>query len=295
MKHEKVPVYGIRDFKETREEELAFYSNTLRKHLDSHKFINDPHSHKFYITILFTSGTGTHDIDFERYKIKTPCVFIMQPGQIHCWNLSADTNGYIFFHSKEFYDSHFRNHSLDAFPFFFTSKAYPFISLDEAGNKKIKNLFQEIHSEYTTENRFTEFKLACLLGLTYGALEECYKRKSLPSENEYQVRTRTLLKLIDTHFRTHKKPQDYADMLNMSTRHLSRICHETLNTNPSELISERIILEAKRLLIHSPSAINEVAYELGFEDAGYFNRIFKQKTGMTPKEFRRQRSGDRDQ
>jgi AraC family transcriptional regulator, transcriptional activator of pobA len=82
-----------------------------------------------------------------------------------------------------------------------------------------------------------------------------------------------------------KFPSEYASLLNLTERHLNRICKTCVNKTPTDLILERVILEAKRMLIHSTNTVAETADELGYLDNSYFSRLFRNKTGQTPKEF----------
>nr|WP_305051013.1 AraC family ligand binding domain-containing protein [Elizabethkingia bruuniana] len=76
----------------------GFYFNTMKGHLkSSHKHIEKPHRHDFYVTVLFTQGSGVHEIDFQSYDVQAGSLFFLSPGQIHSWELSDDTDGYIFF------------------------------------------------------------------------------------------------------------------------------------------------------------------------------------------------------
>lgn len=74
-------------------------------------------------------------------------------------------------------------------------------------------------------------------------------------------------------------------MMNISDKHLNRMTKETLNKTISELIFERIILEAKRMILFSKYSVSEISIELGYIDTSYFSRLFKNKTGQTPLEF----------
>lgn len=70
----------------------------MKGHLkSSHKHIEKPHRHDFYVTVLFTHGSGVHEIDFQSYDVQPGSLFFLSPGQIHSWELSDDTEGYIFF------------------------------------------------------------------------------------------------------------------------------------------------------------------------------------------------------
>jgi AraC-like DNA-binding protein len=121
----------------------------------------------------------------------------------------------------------------------------------------------------------------------YLQLSEIYKpeEKTKGEAGSSYLKSRKLLKLIDENFKDKKSPAEYADMMNMSIRHLNRICQEALNSSTGDLIFERIVLEAKRLLIHNDLTISQVAEQLGYEDYSYFIRIFRKKAGVSPKEF----------
>ena len=74
-----------------------FYFNTLKEHLlKSHKHTEKPHRHDFYACKIFTKGNGIHEIDFQKYDVSAGSLFFMSPGQVHSWQLSEDTDGFIF-------------------------------------------------------------------------------------------------------------------------------------------------------------------------------------------------------
>jgi AraC-like DNA-binding protein len=73
----------------------------------------------------------------------------------------------------------------------------------------------------------------------------------------------------------------------MSERNLNRTTKLILNKTVSDLITEKVILEAKRMLIHTRDTVGQIALDLGYEDNSYFIRLFRKKTGQTPLEFQR--------
>src|SRR5688572_27569378 len=124
---ENLPVYNIRKFKTGKEND--FYVNHLSRHVKEHHFTNLPHKHDFYLVMLVTKGSGTHEIDFEKHKVAPGTLFMLKPGQMHYWKLSPNIEGFVFFHSKNFYEEGFVNSSLKDFAFYGTAPNRSIIKL----------------------------------------------------------------------------------------------------------------------------------------------------------------------
>src|SRR6185436_11369896 len=124
--HPDTPVYCLDDFS-TRAGESAFYIETLQMHLVRHPFVSRPHKHDFYLILYITKGTGDHTIDFKTYPVTPGSIFLMTPGQVHSWNLAPETDGYIIFFQRDFYQMQFQEKSLVEFPFFHSLHTTPYI------------------------------------------------------------------------------------------------------------------------------------------------------------------------
>jgi AraC family transcriptional activator of pobA len=92
--------------------------------------------------------------------------------------------------------------------------------------------------------------------------------------------------LVNEHYSEKHDVAAYANMLNMSAGHLGEVIKQQSGKTAIELIHERLTLEAKRLLFHTENSIKEISFELGFEDASYFNRFFKRISEQTPLAYR---------
>src|SRR6478609_2966680 len=114
---QKYPIYSIERFN-CNTVGSDFYINTFKNHLINHSFVEEPHRHNSYVLVLFTNGSGTHDIDFDTFEILPGSMFFMQPGQIHNWILSDDIDGFVVFYSQEIYNLYFRQKTIEAFPFY---------------------------------------------------------------------------------------------------------------------------------------------------------------------------------
>ena len=90
---------------------------------------------------------------------------------------------------------------------------------------------------------------------------------------------------IEVNFKTKHAPSNYADLLNITAKALAKLTKTHFNKTLSDLISERIIIEAKRELYLTNKVIKEIAYELGYDDEHYFSRFFKTNADISPQGF----------
>ena len=161
----KINILGIHQFNEGDSPE-DFYANTLEDHLQTrHKDISVPHKHNFYLAVLFTKGTGIHEVDFTSYNITPGALFFLNPGQTHHWELSADTRGYIFFHTQAFYDLHYTHNRLSRFPFYYSVHNSPLLHVGP--DSHITNLFKAVLEENTVAKPLQMQAILSLVNLVY--------------------------------------------------------------------------------------------------------------------------------
>ncbi|QTE21702.1 AraC family transcriptional regulator [Polaribacter cellanae] len=286
----KIPILKINQFQES-ESLNNFYINSFSNHINlNKKLLEKPHSHNFYLCVLFTEGSGVHEIDFNSYQVNSGKVFFLKPGQTHSWKFSKEPEGFIFFHSQELYELKFLDHTLSSFPFFYSNQNPPLLELPQKEIPALNLKFKEIYNEYKQQKLLKELKIINLINSIYIDLTRTYtanvnfKKLTSPS---YLVILEKLENLINENFYTKKLPKFYANQLNISTKHLNRVVKKTINKTTNQLISERIILEAKRLIIHSENNLANISNTLNFSDYAYFSKFFKLKTGYTPLNFRK--------
>src|SRR5690606_12871633 len=112
--------------------------------ISNHSRIEKTHKHDFCAVFLFTKGSGIHEIDFQSYEIKPGTLFFLYPGQTHSWNLSHDIEGYLFFHSKEFYDLGYVTNSIKDYPFFDSNHTEKCFYLDAKTTVLLENILTDI-------------------------------------------------------------------------------------------------------------------------------------------------------
>lgn len=266
-----------------------FYFNTLKDHLvSSHKHIEKPHRHDFYVTVIFTKGTGIHEIDFQKYDVSEGSLFFLSPGQVHSWELSPDTDGYIFFFSQPYYEMHYVNQKLKNFPFF-NSPSFPRkLQLESDELVNMIRLFEVIGNEHESKNVMKQGFILSLISQIYiQSVREFSKgdEKTSATSVSYFKHYQDFENLLEESFTSQKSISFYASQLNISAKHLNRITQTVMQKTASEIITERVILEAKRMLIYLDEGLVEIAFRLGYEEYSYFARMFRKNSGITPSQF----------
>jgi AraC family 4-hydroxyphenylacetate 3-monooxygenase operon regulatory protein len=92
--------------------------------------------------------------------------------------------------------------------------------------------------------------------------------------------------MVEAHFRDHLTLDGYADRLSITVARLNDICRRMANLPSKEVVHERLLQEARRLLRFSAVPVSEISYQLGFVDPAYFSRFFTKRTGVPPSQFR---------
>ncbi|OGS69379.1 MAG: AraC family transcriptional regulator [Flavobacteria bacterium RIFCSPLOWO2_12_FULL_31_7] len=283
---EKLPIYQIKKFN-CQADANDLYFNDFKSHLKTHDFIENSHSHNFYLLVLFTQGSGFHTIDFDTFEIQPKSLFVLKPGQVHSWQLSADIDGYIAFYSQEIYNVYFGSKQIEEYSFYRDLKNSPEIILNESQAKEI-SIYFDLLLEENNRNEYKKLdKLLNLLDIIHVELARIYESLQEHNLHSYNLKIKELEQLVNQYFKTEKLPSFYADKMNMSLKHLNRICKNVLDITLTEFIYSKIILESKRLLSANVMTIGEVANDLGFENYSYFSKVFKKYTNLSPKGFKK--------
>ncbi|VXB50886.1 AraC family transcriptional regulator [Flavobacterium sp. 9AF] len=278
------PIYKIENFEETFFKN-NFYINSFANHLKKHRFIEDLHRHNFYLLVFFTQGNGVHSIDFVNYPVQKGSLFVMQPGQMHSWKLSQDIEGYIVFYSKEIFDLYFKNKSIEEYAFFKSFQNNPEIVLSNEKSKLLEMYFNLMLDEKENNQIYRKNKLINLLDCILIEITRCYESEILIVNSNYHLKLKQFETFLEEHYKIEKSPSYYADKMAITLKHLNRITKSILDKTVTDVITERLLLEGKRLLVERKRTINQIADELGFTSPNYFIKLFKKREGITTKEF----------
>lgn len=285
---EMISILDITQF-ELDKSQKDFFVNQLPSHISENQSkITKPHKHNSYLAILFIKGSGRHEIDFNSFEIKPGSIFFLAPGQTHHWELSEDIDGYIFSHTADFYDLHYSHNRMHQFPFFYSIQNTPLLTLEQNKKAIIENLFAKLFDEYLNKKAFQHQLILSYIDLIYIESSRLYlddNSQKIIKANSYSEKFQQFESLLEKNYIKEKSPSQYADWMNISSKHLNRITKNVIDKTASEVIADRIILEAKRRVLHTKNNFSEVAFSLGYEDYAYFSKLFKKASGLTPTEF----------
>lgn len=249
------------------------------------------HIHTFYQIIWFQQGAGIHYVDFKEYPIVDNTLFFISPGQIHYFDDNENSKGIIIHFNESFLSDEGSSENVFLkYNVFNAFDAVPYYKVMPDDTQRLKYIVEEMKIETGNIKAFAHkdyLKYLVKLFLIY--VQRIGERGTgIPlcinnSSNRTLVRFRQLL---EHHYRQMHTVKEYANRLNISTKTLTNCVYDSSRSTPLKIINERIILEAKRQLLHSDLKIKEIAFYLGFEDPSYFIKFFKRQTGYLPAEFR---------
>ncbi|OJZ05769.1 AraC family transcriptional regulator [Sphingobacterium sp. 40-24] len=268
----------------------------LKSHLiENHCQVNKPHIHSFYQIIWFKKGKGTHAIDFNKYEVFENAIFFVAKDQVHYFDENTDYEGILIHFNEVFL---FQNENPTAF--FLNSNLFnnlyqqPTCCIDQGGAQKLDEYIAQMKCELEDQEDFGKEQL--LRNYLNNFLIQIQRKKCASERHEgqhaqlFDEKRLQLIKFINLITENYKKGLTvaaYASLLGISSRSLSDLTQHLLNKTPSQMIQERIIVEAQRLLLYSQLNINQIGYQMGFDDASYFVKYFKKHTGISPSEFRK--------
>ena len=248
---------------------------------------NDPVTREeLYQVVLFSSGEGTIQLDFDTYEIKAPALLFISEFQLFTTLEGEDIAGEVIQFSNDFFCIKLNRTETFCDAVIFNLNKPPVIYLSDKENNKINFIIDQIKEELESPSIYKEEIITSQLKtlLLESAKIKLHKMgltpvlKLSPTVADFQD-------LLEKNYVKEHQVQFYADQLFISSKGLNNAVKRELGKTASELIKEKLIIEAKRELYQGKKTIKEIAFELGFEDPAYFSRFFKKSTSKSPKAF----------
>lgn len=244
----------------------------------------------FFQIILITAGSGIQYIDLQAYEVKAGDIVFINTWQQYRWSYNASTQGYLLRFTPSFITQFVSDHLfVHDLPFFKRFTNHHLVELGDELKDILLIAMERILKEYETEDGeyinlirtyLLEVLLLCKKEIDQTALTSLTFIKSNDLIKSFES-------LIDKHFYEYRFPKEYAKVLLVTPNYLNAMCQKVKQKSAGDMIRDRILIECKRLLLHTNLSASEIAYQLNFKDNSYFSRFFKKHIGIAPDEFRR--------
>ncbi|MCX2450333.1 helix-turn-helix domain-containing protein [Pedobacter sp. PLR] len=246
-------------------------------------YLNDPGRKDFFEIVWLKNEDALHALKDTDLDPKGDWIYLIPPYRVHQLN-KAGKNGELISFKRDMLEEEDKEFLLDLFKIFNVQGEFSCLRLNEAAAAELSGIFSLLEKEYANHSMTMVKALLKVFLLKLIQVKE----HDFTSQDIHQKRVYEFLMLLESNYQQVRNTDFYAGKLGISSKRLNQILKEKLDKTGMQLIHDRIILEAKRSIIHSEITIKEIAYELGFSDRPYFSRFFKKQTGQTPEEFQKQ-------
>lgn len=246
----------------------------------------------YFSLILILTGKGFIRSDAYEFELKKDQLLCFTPYQPFLIQSDSALQGVaIHFHSDFFcIVKHQKEVSCNGVLFNNIYKP-PSIALDESEREQLLSIIEDMKRELAQSSiaqneLIVSYLKIFLIQATRFKLKQRIEENSIEQNGTEPILLQNLKDAIEKNFREKHSPGDYADILNINSRNLAALAKKYFGKTLTELIFERIIIEAKRELYLTSKSIREIAFELGFSDEFYFSRFFKNSTSISPSLYR---------
>ena len=248
----------------------------------------DRHTHRGLFQVVFLFDKQAQAIlDNRIAEALAPCAILVPPRVVHAFQFQPGSDGFVLTLAAGWTGPKGTERARGLFDGLMDEAAI--VSLDEDASG-CRTLLEQISRE-TRDRRAgygfaSEWLSACvLMMLARRRMADGSPIRGDDPRGDVFARFRNL---VEDHFTQHWPVSRYAQALATSESRLDRVCRTLAGHSAFEVIQNRVLLEARRKLVHVGAPVSALAYELGFEDPAYFCRFFKRHTGRTPTQWRRE-------
>ncbi|HBL74989.1 MAG: hypothetical protein A2W90_06540 [Bacteroidetes bacterium GWF2_42_66] len=248
----------------------------------------DPkHCLTYYDITFVLEGEGTFVIDGQEFPVCQNQLYFTTPGQLREWKIETIPRGLILIFEEEFLCNFFNDFQFVQNLSFFSAEIHSSnLFLSEEQGHYLEAIFLQIENEISEKK--DKHMLRALLYQALAWLNSAYRsayhssEKGTASGRIFQFR-----QLVEQHFRQQHSVHFYANGLCITSGHLNDLVRKQYAVSAKQYLQNRLIIEAKRLLLSTDYPVSEIAWQLNFQDSSYFIRLFHSQTGISPLAFRK--------
>lgn len=261
---------------------LPFEDNSYFDHLQRNNY---------YSLIWITKGKGKVKADFAEHQFEENSLLAFSPYQPFMLCVNEPIEGIAIHFHPDFYCIHMHQKEVSCNGVLFNNIYQPpYVKVTEQAEQTFRMVIDQMKAEIQNAE-LAQYELLIsylkifLITASRLKTEQLEEMKAVPDSKE-PIILQNLKDAIELNFKTKHSAGNYAELLNISSKALAKLSKNYFNKTLTDLISERIIIEAKRELYLTNKTVKEIAYELGYDDEHYFSRFFKTNADVSPQIYR---------
>lgn len=284
-----VPTYGLYGEDPANSRPFWLHCETIMSRSSAYRFEIGLHRHESFLQFLYIrSGAGDVVLQDTVIALAPPCIVVIPPAHAHGFRFSRDIDGVVITVATQVLREPLRLVLQEALTHFTQPMM---IGIEDSSNDAA--YLDQTFARIIAENQLEIPQRDVLLEVYLSAVTLIVVRYAKPDyqvqpQNQAERRVIQYKEMIAKHVREHLSTEDYAQRLGVSPTHLNRLVRSITGRTAHDLIIDRLMDEACRELVFTGYSIQQISDNLGFSDAAYFSRVFRQRMNMTPKTFRNQ-------
>lgn len=253
-----------------------------------------PHRHDYHELVWTREGSGQHRIDGRPSPVMARTLTVIARGQIHVFERGEGLWGAVVRFGDELLDD--RSAAALRSSWSPGMSAPPSVPVPPGEADRLEALIEMLGAESgrppDVRSLDAERHLLATLALWLDRWQDATRTERHDGGDPAMALYRRFIGLLERDFTRHGDAAHYAEALYVPQAALARALTAATGHATKELVTERRMVEAERLLRFSDLSVGELAFRSGFSDPLYFSRAFKRRHGESPSEYRARRSGE---
>lgn len=247
-----------------------------------------PHRHsRLFQIIVIVRGQVRAIVDEDRFEGADRISVSIPAGVVHGFQFQPETEGYVLTFAQTLLQQTDSDRTQPYFEQLLGSGHCMCFDEHPVLFNKLIQFLDTLQDEFKSGHAGRTLMCEWLIRMIMMTLNRYLQLQGVAAAGQPALLELTQLRqLIEDHYLEHWRVSDYAQALNMTKLRLNRLCKTAFGKNLKSLLSERTLLEAKRKLMYTRGNVDQIAFDLGFDDPGYFSRFFKNQTTLTPLQYR---------
>lgn len=245
------------------------------------------HAHLFQLLCMW-SGEMSLQMDTQHAVCRGCWLLTMPTGVVHGFRFRPDTQGVVLSLAIPLLGLDAENQLAELLQSLQGAPLQLRLARNDAALRELRGYLERIRDELAAPRVDQALALYALVKLVLLTLRRLHHAAApaAASQEAAPLLVQRYRQLLEQHYREHWKITDYAAALHVSVSTLNRACREALASSAKTLLQERLHVEAKRRLLYTRETLDQIAWALGYKDAAYFSRVFKEQEGMAPTSWR---------